>query len=205
MAESAGVLGITDELLSGWLAGGESFNDQDWVSTLDWEDCEHRGGWHSWSDDGYGARQGFGGGHWSEEEEQVTISDCQSDGEPIRGFAASTPAAGGPTSRPSCADSPVRTHGPRLMARDWSYLPGRRNRRRGVRRRINYSDEGELTVRQEVNKKKTGLRWKSKPPVSLKFVDDNIIMSKINMDSAEPSSDGATKIKHDLQTPCQAY
>ena len=113
MAESARVLGITDELLGGWLAGGGSFNDQDWASTLDWEDRGHEGRGHSWSDDGYGARQGFGGGHWSEEKEQIT--NGHSDGEPIGGFAASTPAAGSPTSHPNCTDSPVRTHGPRLM------------------------------------------------------------------------------------------
>ena len=62
------------------------------------------------------------------------------------------------TSTPSRADalrgvieggvSPVRSRGPRLARPDWSFLPGRRNRRRGRRicRRINYSDEGEVTI-----------------------------------------------------------
>ena len=61
-----------------------------------------------------------------------------------------------------------------------------------------YSDEGEQSVEVEVNRKRTGLRWKAKDPSSLKFVDDNIIVSKTNMDSAEPL-DG-WKIKHEVQT-----
>ena len=69
-----------------------------------------------------------------------------------------------------------------------------------MRRKIVYSDEGELTIPVELNKKKTGLRWKAKPPASMKFVDDNIIVSKINMDSAAVSALGDEKVKHDLQT-----
>ena len=61
-----------------------------------------------------------------------------------------------------------------------------------------YSDKGELTVEEEKNKKKTGLRWKARDPSSLKFVDDNIIVSKTNMDSAEPLGD--EKLKHEVQT-----
>ena len=52
-------------------------------------------------------------------------------------------------------------------------MPGCRNqrRRRNLRRRISYSDEGEVTVIPENNKKKTGLRWKAFDPVTLKFVE----------------------------------
>ena len=90
-----------------------------------------------------------------------------------------------------------------MTARDWSYMPGRRNRRRrrNLQRRINYSDEGEVTVPVELNKKKTGLRWKVRPPRTLKFVDDGMTLSKANMDSAlpVPNSDGKpAKDKQDL-------
>ena len=76
--------------------------------------------------------------------------------------------------RPRIRSSPVRLRGPRLSARDWSFMPGRRNRRRrrNLNRRINYTDEGELHVEEEVNRKRTGLRWKMKPPRNLKFVED---------------------------------
>ena len=59
-----------------------------------------------------------------------------------------------------------------------------------------------MTISPEKNKKKTGLRWKAKDPRSLKYVDDNLMASKINMDSAMVIP-GVTKIiksKHDLRT-----
>ena len=61
--------------------------------------------------------------------------------------------------RPRCRISPLQARGPRLSARDWSFLPWRRNRRRrrNLNRKINYTDEGEITVPEEENKK-TGLR-----------------------------------------------
>ena len=66
-----------------------------------------------------------------------------------------------------------------MAARD--YLLGRRNRRRrgNLQRRIVYSDEGEVTAQEEVNKKKMGFRWRAKSFRNLKFVDDGIILSKI--------------------------
>ena len=87
-------------------------------------------------------------------------------------------------------------------------MPGRRNRRRrrNLLRRINYTDEGEVSIVPEVNKKKTGLRWKAISPRKLKFVNDGMILSKMNMDSAEPSvgvpsvPGGPVKTKHNLQT-----
>ena len=92
-----------------------------------------------------------------------------------------------------------------MSNRDWSFMPGRRNRRRrrNLQNRINYTDEGEVTIAAEVNKKRTGLRWQAKKPRKLKFVDDGMIMSKICMDSADP--DGTlggrpVKCKHDLQS-----
>ena len=109
----------------------------------------------------------------------------------------STPVA--PTrGRPLIRISPVHSRGPRLTNRDWSYMPGRRNkrRRRNLCRRIVYSDEDEVDVGPEINKKKTGLRWKQEPVDSKKFVDDGIMISKVNMDSASP--DGPAKLKHDL-------
>ena len=118
---------------------------------------------------------------------------------------SSTPLPTRERGRPVVRESPVRRRGPRLTARDWSFLPGRRNRRRrrNLNKKINYTDEGELTVCQEVNKKKTGLRWKSKKPRNLKFVDDGMILAKINMDSADvvdPIARRPTKSKHDLQS-----
>ena len=123
------------------------------------------------------------------------VSSSPGSGSGVR-IRALTPVAG--AAQPDFGSTPIRAEGPKL--RDWSYLPGRRNRRRGMRRRIDYSDEGEITVVQETNKKKTGLRWKAKTPASMKFVDDNIILSKINMDSATVSALGDEKSKHDLQT-----
>ena len=53
-------------------------------------------------------------------------------------------------------------------------------------------------MQEEVNKKKTGLRWKAKKPRNLKFVDDGLTISKMNMDSAAVS--GRIKCKHDILT-----
>ena len=110
-----------------------------------------------------------------------------------------------PRGRPRVRESPVRRRGPRLTVRDWSLMPGRRNRRRrrNLMRRISYSDEGEVSIEPEKNKKKTGLRWKALKPTKLKFVDDGMILSKINMDSAAvgtAASGRQTKTKHDLQS-----
>ena len=97
----------------------------------------------------------------------------------------STPMAERSRGRPRFRDSPVRTRGPRLSARDWSFMPGRRNRRRrrDLRRRIRYSDEEEVDVPPERNKRATGLRWKTRDPRKLKFVDDGMMVARINMES----------------------
>ena len=102
-------------------------------------------------------------------------------------------------------ESPVRARGPRLTARDWSYLPGRRNQRcrRNLNQKISYSDEGEVSIAEEKNRKKTGLRWKTRRPRNLKYVDDSMLLAEINMDSADHIGvvDGRLfKCKHDLQT-----
>ena len=66
-------------------------------------------------------------------------------------------------------------------------MPGWRNRRRrrNLARRICYSDERELDVQPEKNKKSTGLRWKAREARKLKFVDDGIMVARMNMDSGE--------------------
>ena len=68
--------------------------------------------------------------------------------------------------------------------------------------RINYTDEGETSVQPEVNKKRTGLRWKALDPKTLKFVDDDITLTKMCMDSVPPCLEGARPVrdKHDVQT-----
>ena len=131
--------------------------------------------------------------------------------QPVRGFEPPSPAAAGPAfgsstpvgparGRPRFRDSPIRPRGPRLTARDWSFLLWRRNRRRrNLNRKISYSDEGELSVAEEPNKKCTGLRWKKKKVRNLKFVDDGLIISKMNMDTADVTGQGA-KSKHDLNS-----
>ena len=66
-----------------------------------------------------------------------------------------------------------------------------------------YSDEGEVSIEEEKNHKKTGLRWKPKPAKKFKFVDDGIIASKINMYSGNLTVDAEGrrfKEKHDLIT-----
>ena len=68
---------------------------------------------------------------------------------------------------------------------------------------ISYSDEGEVSVQPEINKKKTGLRWRAVRPSKLKFVDDGMILTNINMDSATVRTcpaGGQAKTKHDLQS-----
>ena len=72
-----------------------------------------------------------------------------------------------------------------------------------LNKKINYSDERELQAQEEVNKKKTGLRWRARKARSLKFVDNGMILSKINMDSADQLGHVAGKLsrsKHDLQS-----
>ena len=143
-------------------------------------------------------RMGFGGGmdesDWMSGDDWPGECDCEGEQASAEvsgqdggrdGFRASTPVAAG-RGRPRNRESPIRPRGPRLTARDWSFMPGRRNRRRrrNLRRRISYSDEGEVTVPPEENKKRTGLRWKQTGPRSLKYVDDQMTLSKVNMDSA---------------------
>ena len=115
----------------------------------------------------------------------------------------STPVRGR-RSRPKFRLSPLQPRGPRLSARDWSFMPGRRNRRRrrNLQKRISYSDAGEMTLIPETNKKKTGLRWKAVDSYTFKFVDDGIIVTKANMDSAQAAQADAQmlKVKHDVQT-----
>ena len=60
-----------------------------------------------------------------------------------------------------------------------------------------------MSVEEEVNKKRTGLRWKARRPRKLKYVDDGMLLSKINMDSAALGSccqDRPCKNKHDIQS-----
>ena len=82
-------------------------------------------------------------------------------------------------------------------------MPGRRNRRRrrNLRNRVNYTDEGEVTIIPEINKKRTGLRWKSVDPKTFKFVDDGMMLTKLCMDSAAQSHVGGHQLKnkHDVQ------
>ena len=69
----------------------------------------------------------------------------------------STPVAPGHVrGRPRERHSPIRRRGPRLTNRDWSFMPGRRNRRRrrDLMRRILYSDEGEVSIEEEKKQEK---------------------------------------------------
>ena len=82
-------------------------------------------------------------------------------------------------------------------------MPGRKNRRRrrNLKKRISYSDEGEQTVPEEPNKKATGLRWKKKKARKFKFVDDGMIVTKANMDNSVISLAAGVKPvkdKHDI-------
>ena len=116
----------------------------------------------------------------------------------------STPLLG--RGRPRLRESPLHSRGPRLTNRDWSFMPGRSNRRRrrNLQRRVNYSDEGEGLIAPEVNKKATGLRWRARDARKLKYVDDGVIACKINMQSGKILSVSyqgkVCKEKHDLIT-----
>ena len=109
--------------------------------------------------------------------EESTSPESAGEERAAESFAVSIPIAGA-RGRPRFRDSPMRCRGPPLMVRDWSYMPGRRNRRRRRNLKKSYSDEGEVMVPTEQNRKKTGLRWKSRPPLTLKFVDDGMLISK---------------------------
>ena len=73
------------------------------------------------------------------------LTPSPNTGNDYMAFSVLTPVAG-TRGRPHLRNSPVRARGPRLTARDWSYLPGRRNRRRrrNLNRKISYLDEGEI-------------------------------------------------------------
>ena len=136
---------------------------------------------------------------------RLPLSPGSGSASPPRTVRASTPLPGRERRQPRHRESPIHLGGPRLTARDWSFLPWRRNRRRrrNLQKKISYSDEGETTVPVELNKKKTGLCWTAKKPRSLKFVDDGMILAKINMDSAQIVDNlvgRPTKSKHNLQT-----
>ena len=60
-----------------------------------------------------------------------------------------------------------------------------------------------MDVEPEKNKKKTGLRWRAREPRKLKYVEDGMIVSRINMDSGEMVGwDGRREVrrKMDIQT-----
>ena len=203
---SAGHINITDYLLGELPGSGDNLPDtgaehfEDEIN-LDYgaalgeslgEDWTWAGGWEQHEEPG-----GFGR---YEDGEPLADEDTTGSLEGT-GIMASTPVRDPDRGELDFDGSPVRANGPRLGQRDWSYLPGERNVRRGaMQRRIEYSDEGELSIVAETNKKRTGLRWKSKQPASLKFVDDNVIVSKTNMDSAEQVPGGREKKKHEVQT-----
>ena len=70
------------------------------------------------------------------------------------------------------------------------------------KKRIVYSSKDELPVPVEENWKKTGLRWKQRPPRKYKYVDDGMIVCKLNMDSGiiEFRNGKTYKVKQDIQT-----
>ena len=76
-----------------------------------------------------------------ERESEGLASSSESDGGG-QGVQTSTPIVGR-VGRPRIRDSPLRPRGPRLTARDWSFMPGRRNRRRrrNLQRTERESDE----------------------------------------------------------------
>ena len=91
--------------------------------------------------------------------------------------------------------------GPKLR-RMGSLSPGRKRKRRNLRRKIIYSSEGELTIPPEIDKKRTGLRWCPTHPRKFKYVDDGMIVCKLNMDSGtvELRNGKTFKIKQDIRS-----
>lgn len=85
-------------------------------------------------------------------------------------------------------------------------MPGRSNRRRrrNLQKKINYTDEGEMLVPVEVNERATGFRWRKKAARKLKYVDDGVMASKINMRSGvltgELCGGKPVREKHDMIT-----
>ena len=138
----------------------------------------------------------------SSSEAFFSAEEAGSPGGPV--IATSTPVAER-QSRPRFRDSPLRRRGPRLSDRNVSLMPGRANRRRRrnlQRKIINYTEEGEVSIPEEKNLKATGFRWKKKPARKFKYVDDGIIVTKINMQTAGIYRDDLgvlNKDKHDLQ------
>ena len=67
-----------------------------------------------------------------------------------------------------------------------------------------YSDEGEMDVPPEVNKKATGLRWKPRETRKLKFVDDGMMIAKLNMDSGVAvGRDGGRELRRKIDVQLQ--
>ena len=154
-------LGVTDELIGiqHGMCGTPDWQDFSQPEPTDWDSPprgaqrERRlgfgGGNESWmhqgdSDNFYyeeehdGCRpESLRGGQMSRVSSQREATS-QDAGRASEMFLSSTPKGTLERGRPECRDSPLRTRGPRLTARDWSYMPGRRNvrRRRNLRRKI---------------------------------------------------------------------
>ena len=85
-----------------------------------------------------------------------------------------------PIQQPTVGISPA----PCPPSPEFGFLPQARNRRRAraAARRIAYSSEEEEEVPPETSKKNS--KWREREPVCLKYVDDNLQINRVNMETA---------------------
>ena len=121
-------------------------------------------------------------------ERTTTDSDEPADFDPV----SSTPAGGTAGFEPNL--TPVRGRPPAATGR---FLPVGNNQertKRAARRRIAYSSEEEEAIPEEYSKKNS--KWREVPQKVYKYVDDNLQVDRINMETAHRTSDPPIRDKH---------
>ena len=83
-------------------------------------------------------------------------------------------------------------------------IPGARNKARGVRaarRRIAYSSEEEEAIPPEYSRR--NLKWRERQPLVLKYVDDNLQINRINMETARRVTENSSQFREKHAVQCQ--
>ena len=115
---------------------------------------------------------------------------------PVGGDLTSTPAATAPGYSLLPDDSPVR-------GRAWPdarYLPVESNARRAERaavRRIVYSSEEETAITEEYSRKNA--RRVERTPLIFKYVDDNLQLNRVNMETAGMGRDDRGRYRENTE------
>ena len=73
--------------------------------------------------------------------------------------------------------------------------------KRAARRRIVYSSEDEEPVPEETSRR--NLKWRDRRPLVLKYVDDNLQIDRVNMETASRGEEAGTKFRDKHSVQCQ--